>query len=589
MRVWRRRDFTRRFLLAFVVLFILAGASFAAPVPTEPNKPLDVYAKNGMVSAAHFLASQAGMEIMARGGNAIDAAAATALALHVVEPYNIGMGGGGFITVRFAKTGEIVFLDFREIAPASATKDMYASEQAKKENWSSVGGKAAGVPGWVKGWFYALEKYGTMTFEQVVQPAIRLAENGYVWTDGQNETILEGNNFEEMTNLNGDGKHVPYLDEDGLPIQPGAIVKHPGLAKAFRLLAKDGPDAFYKGPIGAAFLKAVNGAGGNMTQADLDKVEVRVRKPVEGTYRGYRIYSSPPPSSGGAHIVQLLNVMENFEISKWKQNDPQLIDLWGQAQRQVFADRDKYMADTAFAKVPLEGITSKEYAKTMLPKVQLEKFPAVGEPGDPWQFEKTEKKSAGIYAPGVGPEHHSTTHFSTVDVEGNIVAATNTINYWFGAKVIDPEFQILVNNQMDDFSQDPQSVNAPEPGKIPLSSMSPTIVLDPDGKPFMTVGGAGGRMILTEVAMVISNVIDHRMTMSEAIEAPRIWNDMEDETILEATVGEKAIEYLKNKGYVLNIGETYHGVVQGILFDHAYEQMDAAADQRTGTGLPAGF
>ena len=587
----RGMKFTGRYgiklFIALLAVMVFVGTSLAATVPTTPNKPLDVYAKNGMVSAAHFLASQAGLEIMAKGGNAIDAAAATALALHVVEPYNIGMGGGGFITVRFAKTGEVVFLDFREFAPASARKDMYASEQAKKENWSAVGGRAAGVPGWVKGWFYALEKYGTMSFEQVVQPALRLAENGYAWTAGQNETMMEGDNFEQITRLNGDGSYVPYL-VDGLPRPIGTIIKHPGLAKAFRLLIKDGPDAFYKGPIGEAFIKTVNATGGNMTMADLAKVTVRVRKPVEGTYRGYRIFSSAPPSSGGTHIIQLLNIMENFDLGKMKVNDPKLLDLWGQAQRQVFADRDKYMADTGFAQVPLQGLTSKEYAKTIVARLNQPKFPEKGEAGDPWKFEKATKKSDSR-TPGVWPEHHSTTHFSTVDVQGNIVAATNTINYWYGSKAMVPEYQILVNNQMDDFSPDPNSVNAPEPGKIPLSSMSPTIILDPQGRPFMTVGGAGGRMILTEVAQVIANVIDHKMTMSEAIEAPRIWNDMDGETILEATVGPEAIEALKKKGYELNVGETYHGVVQGIIFDQTQQQMDAGADQRTGTGMPAGF
>lgn len=571
---------------AIIAIFALACISFAAVVPTVPNHPLDIYAKNGMVSSAHFLASQAGLEIMAKGGNAIDAAAATALALHVVEPYNIGIGGGGFLTLRLAKTGEVVFIDFREVAPASARKDMYASEQAKKENWSTVGGKAAGVPGWLKGWFYALENYGTMSFEDVVQPALRLAENGYEWTEAQGETLLDGNTFAELTNMNGDGAHVPYF-ADGLPIQAGTIIKHPKLAEAFKLLIKDGPKAFYDGPIGEAFVRAVNNAGGNMTMQDLGKYEIKLRTPVEGTYRGYRIYSSPPPSSGGTHVIQLLNFMENFEPAKYEVNDPEMLHLWGQAERMVFADRDKYMADTGFTKVPVNGLTSKEYAKTMLRNIDQNKLPAVGKFGDPWKFD--DRKAKASENGGVGREHFSTTHFSTVDVEGNIVAATNTINFWFGSKVIVPEFQILVNNQMDDFSMDPKSVNAPEPGKRPLSSMSPTIILDPRGRPFMTLGAAGGRTILTTVAQVIINVIDRGMTMSEAIEAPRIWTDMRGQTKLEATVGQKAIDALAKKGYELNVGETYHGVCQGIIFDHKKEQMDAAADQRTGTGLPAGF
>lgn len=573
-------------LATVIILTVTVCTAFAAPVPTVQNKPLDIYAKNGMVSSAHFLASQAGLEIMAKGGNAIDAAAATALALHVVEPYNIGIGGGGFITVRFAKTGEVVFLDFREVAPASARKDMYASEHAKKENWSSVGGKAAGVPGWVKGWFYALGKYGTMSFEEVAQPAIRLAEGGYEWTEAQAAILLEGSTFAELTNLNGDGAHVPYF-ADGLPISSGTIIKHPGLAKAFKLLAKEGPKAFYEGPIGEAFVKAVNNTGGNMTMQDLANYEIKVRKPIEGTYRGYKIYSSPPPSSGGTHVIQLLNFMENFEPAKYRVNDPEMLHLWGQAERMVFADRDKYMADTGFAQVPLAGLTSKEYAKTMIKNLTPHKLPETGKAGDPWKFEKNTVVSSG--KPGVGNEHFSTTHFSTVDVSGNIVAATNTINYWFGSRVIVPEYQILVNNQMDDFSMDPENVNAPEPGKRPLSSMSPSIILDPLGRPFMTLGAAGARKILTTAAQVIVNVIDRGMTMSEAIESPRIWTDMSGETILEATVGQDTIDALAKKGYKLNVKETYHGVCQGIIFNNEKKQMNAAADQRIGTGLPAGF
>ncbi len=575
-----------KLLAAMILVLSVTFVAFAGNVPTTPKKPHDVYAKNGMVSAAHELASKAGIEIMKRGGNAIDAAAATAFALNVVEPYNIGMGGGGFVTVRFAKTGEVQYVDFREVAPASARKDMYASDQAKKEGWSARGGKSAGVPGFVAGWFFILEKYGTMPFAEVVKPALKLAEDGYVWTEGQTGT-LQGSYYEDLYNLNDEGRDVPYFEE-GLPRRAGTVVKHPGLAKAFRLLAKDGAKAFYNGPIGEALVKAVNDHGGNMTMQDLANFKVVVKKPVEGTYRGYRIYSSAPPSSGGAHVIQLLNFMENFEVGKMKQASPELFDMWGKAERMVFADRDRYMADTAFVDVPLEGITSKAYAKEMFKRFDINaKLPKLEKPGDPWKFDKTNKKSSHIG--DTGPEHFSTTHFSTVDKEGNIVAATNTINYWFGSKVMVPGYQIFVNNQMDDFSSNPNSVNAPEPGKKPLSSMSPTIILDPQGRSFMTLGAAGSRMILTIVAQVISNVIDHKMTMSEAIEAPRIWTDMEGETILEATAGHEVIDALRKKGYELNTEETYHGVCQGIIFDHEKNIMDAGADQRTGTGMPEGF
>ena len=584
------RTFFLRFMITVIALTVPVWTSFAAEPRTTPRSPINIYAKNGMVTAAHYLASQAGMEVMAKGGNAIDAAVATALALNLVEPYNTGIGGGGFMTVRFAKTGEVVFLDFREMAPASARKDMYDSEQARKERWSTVGGKAAGVPGWVKGLFYALDEYGTMSFEQVMQPAIRIAENGFEWSQAQYNLLADGSNFEEMTNVNGDGKHVPYF-EDGLPIPAGTILKVPGVAKAFRLLAKDGPDAFYKGPIGEAFVKTVNATGGEMTMQDLANYKVVVRRPVSGTYRGYQIYSSAPPSSGGTHIIQLLNFMENFDVAGMPLDSPQMLHLWGQAENMVFADRSAYMADTDFVKVPLEGLSSKEYAKTMVERFDKDKYQKLDQPGDPWKFETKQQKSQ--LGPRGGNEYHSTTHFSTVDREGNIVAVTSTINWGFGCKAIVPEYQFLINNQMDDFAMDPQSVNAPEPGKRPLSSMSPTIVLDPQGRPFMTVGSAGAKMILTNVAQVISHVIDRKMTMSEAIEAPRvspwIFANTQGQTLVEASAGKESLEALKKMGYPIDDTSTYHGVCQGIVFYQDRELMEGASDQRSGTGMPAGF
>ena len=591
----RNTRYTRTFFLKFLVvvaaLIISACTLSAAEIPTTPHRPINIYAQNGMVTSAHYLASQAGMEVMVKGGNAIDAAVATALALNLVEPYNTGMGGGGFMTVRFAKTGEVVFLDFREMAPASARKDMYDSEQARKERWSTVGGRAVGVPGWVKGLFHALDEYGTMSFEQVMQPAIRIAENGFEWSQAQYNLLTDGSSFEEMTNVNGDGSHVPYF-EDGLPIPVGTIVKVPGVAKAFRLLAKDGPDAFYKGPIGEALVETVNATGGNMTMGDLANYKVVVRKPASGTYRGYQIYSSAPPSSGGAHIVQLLNFMENFDVASMPVDSPAALHLWGQAENMVFADRSAYMADTDFIKVPLEGLMSKEYAKTMVARFDKDKYQTFDQPGDPWKFETSQKKSDSG-APRGGNEYHSTTHFSTVDREGNIVAVTSTINWGFGCKAIVPEYQFLLNNQMDDFAMDPKSVNAPEPGKRPLSSMSPTIVLDPQGRPFMTVGAAGAKMILTSVAQVISHVIDHRMTMSEAIEAPRvspwIFASTQGKTLVEATAGKASIDALKKMGYPIDDTATYHGVCQGIIFYPERGLMEGASDQRSGTGMPAGF
>ena len=298
----------KRVLICVGILALLVtGAAGAADV-------VDVRAKNGMVSSAHELASKAGVEILQKGGNAVDAAVATQLALNVVEPNASGIGGGGFMTIRIAKTGEVVVLDYREIAPLSATKDMFASEESKKAKESELGGKAIGVPGAVKGMFTALRKYGTMSFAQIAEPALRLAEEGFEVHPMQQQIITD--EFDKLT------KYSPKCAfiVDGLPAQKGTILKQPELAKTFRMLAKDGPDAFYKGSIADAIVASVNAAGGRMTKKDLANYELVVREPIMGNYRGYSIFSVPPASSGGTHIVELLNIMETFPVGKWKHN-----------------------------------------------------------------------------------------------------------------------------------------------------------------------------------------------------------------------------------------------------------------------------
>ena len=574
MRKSRLGLWTRGFLVA-AALAALAGVAVAAPVE-------DVYAKKGMVSSAHVLASKAGVEILKKGGNAVDAAVATALALNVVEPYNCGIGGGGFMTIRFAKTGEVIFLDYREMAPGSARKDMFASEEAQKKKWSDMGGRAAGVPGFVKGMFYALEKYGTMSFAEVAQPAIRLAEQGFVLEAKQNEPIQEF--FDQLVEQNK-VEDLPVL-KDGLPLEGGQLLKQTNLAKAFRLLSKDGEKAFYEGPIGQALIATINKntRQKTMTMEDLKKYHVEVRKPVEGTYRGYHIYSAPPASSGGTHVIQLLNMMENYDVKAMGPKSLEKLHLFTEAMRLVFADRTKYMADTAFAKVPLKGLTSKAYAKELIRRIQPDRAMAKGTPGDPWSFDGPSVS----YKAGMGREHFSTTHLSVVDQQGNIVATTNTINEWFGSRLIVPSFGMFVNNQMDDFSSDPQSVNAPEPGKRMLSSMSPTVVMDPEGKPFMTLGAAGSRRILTVVAQVIMNVVDHGMTMDEAIEFPRVYCTEEGVVSFEDAFGKDLIRGMEKKGHKLKLGETYYGVSQGILFKGKDGMMDGGADGRF-TGVPVGF
>ncbi|NLL35935.1 MAG: gamma-glutamyltransferase [Fretibacterium sp.] len=573
----------RKLTCILLAAFVLScSAAFAVEVH-------DVYADKAMVSSAHELASRAGVEILKQGGNAIDATVATMLALNVVEPAASGIGGGGFSLIRFAKTGEVVFLDYRETAPASATKDMYASEQAKKELWSLEGGKAVGVPGMVLGIFTALEKYGTMTFAQVAEPAIRLAEEGFEVEPSLNTMFMDKFNILKKFN---EEKDIPYFSE-GLPLSAGETLKQPLLAATFRLLGEKGPSAFYDGPIGEAVVKAVNSKGGAMTLEDLKSYRLEVREPVFGTYRGYKIYSAGPASSGGTHILETLNILENFDLKALGHNTPDYLHLMAETYKRVFADRQKYMADPAFTKVPLKGLTHKGYAAELAKGIDMKKASQTVTPGDPWPWEEGKKAE---YKGDLRGSHHSTTHFSVVDAEGNIVASTNTINYWLGSGVIVPEYGFALNNQMDDFAQDPESVNAPEPGKRPLSSMSPTIMLTEDDKPFMTLGAAGAWRIISGVCQTILNVVDFGMTMDQAIEAPRIfcasWNGEQEDLDIETEFPQSVMDDLKARGHKvhpatrLEDGGSFFGTVQAILFKDG--KMNGGADSRR-LGVPVGY
>jgi len=561
-----------------IVMGLLGSVAIAAPdIVTR-----DVYAEHGMVSAAHELASKAGVEILQKGGNAIDAAIATSFALSVVEGHFTGIGGGGFMTIRDAKTGHVTFLDYREEAPGAATKDMYASEQAKKEKWKSFGGKSAGVPGWVAGMFYALEKYGTMSMAEVIAPAVRLAEEG--WTVEPNQAKW----YEEMSLPVVDfyeTKDLPFFNGE-LPYAVGEHMKRPDLAKTYRLLAEKGPKAFYDGEIGEAFVKEVQRLGGIMTMDDLRAYKLEERVPAEGVYRGYHIYSAPPASSGGTHVVEALNILENFPMKDYAPDSVERQHITAEAIRLMFADREKYMADTKYTKVPLKGLTSKEYAKTRAERINMKSVMSQTAPGDPWAFEPAEKTAYVAGQDGLGS---STSHFSVADAAGNIVACTNTHNYAAGFV---PGYGIVINNEMDDFSSDPNSVNAPEPGKRPLSCMMPSIILTPDGKPFMTVGSAGGWRILCTVLQIITNVIDYDMTMSQAINYPRLYTYSYGEKpaayIVEDKMPAATVEGMKTLGEKIDVREygDYFGTSQGILYKDG--KLNGGADCRR-LGVPVGF
>lgn len=462
----------------------------------------DATSTKAMATASKYEVSQVGAEIMAKGGNAVDAAVAMGFALGVCEPFTSGLGGGGLATIHTAE-GENFFIDFREVAPAAATLDLYVDASGENNGNTQEGGLASGVPGEVAGLLYLLEHHGTMSREEVMEPAIRIANEGFTVSaycaNAISDAYEKTQKFPEMAKV--------YLDENGLPWEEGSVITNPDLGKALQLIADQGADVFYKGEIGEAMVATLAKYDGVMTMDDLAGYEVHELEPVTGDYRGYTVISSPPPSSGGTHLIEILNILENFDMASMEVNSAEYVHLFAETFKLAFADRAKYMADTNFVTVPLGGLTSQAYADKRAQDIDLNVAMEQAAPDDPSPY-----------------EHTDTTHFSVADVNGNCVAITKTINYYFGSGVMVDGYGFMMNNQMDDFSTDSESVNKIEPGKKPLSSMSPTVVLKPDGSPFLVLGTPGGSRIFSGVAEVISRVIDSKMDLHTAISVPKIWN-----------------------------------------------------------------
>lgn len=532
----------------------------------------DAVSENGMVASSNVYATMAGLKILEEGGNAVDAAIAVAYALGVAEPYTSGIGGGGFMTIH-AADGKNSFIDFREVASAAQTaEDWLGADGEVANSANSVGGLAVGVPGEVAGMEYALVNFGSgkLTRQQIIQPAIDLANNGYKVSGTMAGAISDGYSYMvgDYTEL---GKY--YLNND-LPYEIGDTVTNPDLAKTLGLIAENGPDAFYKGEMADAIVAAVQKHGGKMTTEDLANYEAKEREPIVGTYRDYTIISAPPASSGGTHIVQALNVLENYDIGSMEVNSAEYLHLLSETFKACFADRSKYMADTDFAEVPLAGLASKDYAKTISDKITNESQDWTA--GNPAQY-----------------EGNSTTSFSIADKEGNVVTVTQTIECFWGSKIAVEGYGFILNDQMHDFSTSLDSVNKLEGGKRPLSSMSPTVVLDPEGKAFMSVGTPGGVRIWPTVTQVISHVIDHGMDIQEAIDTCRIFDNGTDSGISYESSGTnpisaETIAELEAMGHtVTDKGEwqLFFGGVQGIVYQDDGKLHGGADPRRDGKAL----
>ena len=531
-----------------------------------------------VVASGKYEASKIGIQILEAGGNAIDAAVAVGFALGFAEPNATGVGGGGFMTLRLASTGETVFIDFRERAPSAASPEMWQTYTDANGNTAvigsqkTLGGKSSGIPGEVAGMLYALENYGTMSREEVLRPVADLARAGLTVSPTLNSDMM--NSYDTML-LYSESGDLFLKDIDGMkmPYEVGEVFKNPEYAKLMEKIIAEGRDGFYKGEVAKAIVDTVNKYGGLFTMEDMANYEVEVLEPIKGTYRGYEIISSPPPSSGGTIIVQILNILENFDLPSMEDNSAEELHLISEAFKMAYADRGEYMGDVKFVDVPLDGLVSKDYAKLLSEKIDPNVSMENVMPDDPWMF-----------------EHEDTTHFSVADKEGNIVAVTQTVNYVFGSKVAIPGWGFVMNNEMDDFVVGAGHPNSIAGNKTPLSSMSPTVILTPEGEPYAVLGSPGGTTIIAAVAQVISNLIDHGMTMQEAVDAPRISGYNNNTISYESRIDPEEIAKLEAIGHICEASDDWNrsfGSVNAVRYAPD-GTLDGAGDPRR-DGKARGF
>lgn len=550
-----------------------------APLPSNAARTLPVIALHGAVSSQEHMATEIGVDILKRGGNAVDAAVAVGFALAVTHPSAGNLGGGGFMMVYLARTRETIAIDYREAAPKAATKDMFlnANGDADPEK-SRHSGLAIGVPGSVRGLAEAESRYGSgkFTLSQLLAPAIRLAKDGIPVESGLIDSLHASNRL----GLYPSSRAIFYAGDKPLP--RGSILRQPDLAATMQAIADQGPDAFYRGPIADKIIAAVKSIGGILTKEDLAEYRVILRKPVTGSYRGYEVASMPPPSSGGVHLIEILNILEGFDLAKLGVGSAAQIHLLAEAMKPAYADRATYLGDPDRVTIPVKGLTSKTYAAELRTKI------------DPDHARPADAVSAGNPLPH---ESDQTTHFSVVDAEGNAVSNTYTLNFAYGMGMVADGTGVLMNNEMDDFSAKAGALNgfglvggdtnSVAPGARPLSSMSPTFLFK-DGKLFMVTGSMGGSRIITNVLGAVVNVIDNGMNIAEAVAAPRIHHQWRpDKLLLETGVSPDTIRLLEAKGQNVVVGTT-SGSANSILVAPD-GHLEAASDPRQRGTLAAGY
>lgn len=574
----------KRRVSIFLIAILLAGGF---PVSTEAKKPekkeeysqVDV-GRDGMVTTAHPLASKIGADVLKKGGNAIDAAVAIQYALNVTEPMMSGIGGGGFMMVYDGKTEETTIINSRERAPAGAAPDMFLDENGVPIPFSEryKGGNAVGVPGTLKGLETALDMWGTRSMKELISPSIQLAEKGFKIDSVLAEAISD--NAETLSATAAKDVFLPK----GTPLKEGDKLVQKDLAKTFKLIRSKGTDAFYKGEIGQALAFTVQDFGGSMTPDDLKRYDVTIDEPIWGEYQGYEIASMPPPSSGGVFLLQMLKILDDFNLSQYDVRSAEKYHLLAEAMHLAYADRAVYAGDPEFVNVPVDGLLHPDYIAERQQLISLNTVNPNPQAGDPWKYEE----GTADYEQTVQPndrQYGETTHFSVTDKWGNVVSYTTTIEQVFGSGIMVPGYGLMLNNELTDFDAVPGGANEVQPNKRPLSSMTPTIVFE-DDKPVLTVGSPGGPTIITSVLQTILHTIEYDMELKAAVEEPRIYTNNLNSYRFENGISSNLIARLNQMGHRFGTSPVVIGNVQSILIDNEKGIFKGVADSsRNGAAI----
>ena len=567
-----------RIVLCAGCILLIANQTIFGDAIIEGERMHPVQGRNGMVVTSHYLATQSALDVLKNGGNAIDAAVTAAFSLAVTQPRSGNIGGGGFMLISSEQSNNVLAIDYREKAPALATENMFLNKDGSVNNdLSRFSHRAVGVPGTIAGLALALKEFGTISLQEALAPAIKLANEGFIVTPRFSSGLKKA----EKRLRRWKATEELFYKPDGTYYEPGDLFVQKDLGATLQRISDKGAREFYQGKTAELLVEEMSKHGGLITLEDLRNYAPVIREPVHGTYRGYDIYSMSPPSSGGTHVIQILNILEGYPLADFGHNSAKTIHLMAEAMKRAFADRSRYLGDEDFIKVPMAGLVSKQYGESL--RRNIDGSTATPSrtiaPGNPMEYESNE-----------------TTHFSIVDKYGNAVSNTYTINFSYGTGIIVQGAGFLLNNEMDDFSAKSGVANAYgliggkanriEPNKRMLSSMSPTIVKH-NGTNFLVTGSPGGSRIITTTLQVIMNVIDHGLNIQSAVTAPRIHHQwLPDELRVEEGLSPDTITLLQGMGHEVR-QKSAMGAIQSIMI--ADQVMYGAADPRRSTSLASGM